>query len=78
MVVRVAEHALDLVEGVEAEQVLVPVALLGHVVNLLGEGVEEHCVGVDVLKEVLACCLLVLVGLDFPVVADDVELCVEL
>ena len=70
-------EVLNVLEVVLVEDVLLVVALLDQVFHLLFQVVEEHGVLVDVLEEVLACCLSVGLELDLAIRIVEVELRVE-
>ena len=59
------------------QDVLLVVALLDQVFHLLFQVVEEHGVLVDVLEEVLTCCLSIGFELDLAVGVVEVQLRVE-
>ena len=67
------EQGLEVLEGVEVDDLLVPESVLDQEVGLLLKGVEEHGVLVDVIEEVGSCGLLVLVELDLSVLVVKVQ-----
>ena len=72
------EQVLDELEVVLLEELRLVVLVLDQVLNLLFQVVEEHGVVVDVLQEVLTCCLAVGVELNLAVLIVEVQQCVQL
>jgi hypothetical protein len=70
-------EVLDVLEVVLVQDVLLVVALLDQVFHLFFQVVEEDGVLVDVLEEVLACCLSIGLELDLAVGVVEVQLRVE-